>query len=90
MHGINKVSCVNSYVWNCAFKDVLKLFKEGLVRIDCGSAFHNFEAEYEIFHNCSIFFYIYTDCIMGGFDWLLGRFGLANTKMQKINGSNYK
>ena len=25
----------------------MKLFKEGLVRIDCGSAFHNFEAEYE-------------------------------------------
>ena len=24
----------------------MKLFKEGLVRIDCGSAFHNFEAEY--------------------------------------------
>ena len=41
------MSCINNYVWNCAFKDVLKLFKEGLVRIDCGSAFHNFEAEYE-------------------------------------------
>ena len=25
----------------------MKLFKEGLVRIDCGSAFRNFEAEYE-------------------------------------------
>ena len=25
----------------------MKLFKEGLVQIDCGSAFHNFEAEYE-------------------------------------------
>ena len=25
----------------------MKLFKEGLVRIDCGSAFHDFEAEYE-------------------------------------------
>ena len=25
----------------------MKLFKEGLVRIDCGSVFHNFEAEYE-------------------------------------------
>ena len=25
----------------------MKLFKEGLVRIDCGSAFNNFEAEYE-------------------------------------------
>ena len=25
----------------------MKLFKEGLVRIDCGSAFHNLEAEYE-------------------------------------------
>ena len=25
----------------------MKLFKESLVRIDCGSAFHNFEAEYE-------------------------------------------
>ena len=41
------MSRINNYVWNCAFKDVLKLFKEGLVRIDCGSAFHNFEAEYE-------------------------------------------
>ena len=29
------------------FQRRLKLFKEGLVRIDCGSAFHNFEAEYE-------------------------------------------
>ena len=25
----------------------MKLFKESLVRIDCGSAFHSFEAEYE-------------------------------------------
>ena len=25
----------------------MKLFKEGLVRIDCGRVFHNFEAEYE-------------------------------------------
>ena len=25
----------------------MKVFKEGLVRIDCGSVFHNFEAEYE-------------------------------------------
>ena len=25
----------------------MKLFKEGLVRIDCGSVFHNFEAEYD-------------------------------------------
>ena len=25
----------------------MKLFKEGLVLIDCGSAFHNFDAEYE-------------------------------------------
>ena len=25
----------------------MKLLKEGLVRIDCGSAFHNFKAEYE-------------------------------------------
>ena len=41
------MSGVNNYVLNCAFKDVLKLFKEDLVRIDCGSAFHNFEAEYE-------------------------------------------
>ena len=29
------------------FQIVLKLFKEGLVRINCGSAFHNFEAEYK-------------------------------------------
>ena len=28
-------------------KDVSKLFKESLVQIDCGSALHNFEAEYE-------------------------------------------
>ena len=29
------------------FQNRFELFKEGLVRIDCGSAFHNFEAEYE-------------------------------------------
>ena len=44
---INNVSGVHNYVWNFVFKDVLKLFKEGLVRIDCDSVFHNFETEFE-------------------------------------------
>ena len=41
------MSGVNTYVPNCAFEDVLKRFKEGLVRMDLDNVFNNFQAEYE-------------------------------------------